>query len=64
LVSEFAATLSAISGGDVAASNFNRPLTYPDRRNDVPGRRLRSEQLTGEEALEQAKAIARAARDS
>jgi hypothetical protein len=30
---------------------------------DIPGRRLRSEQLTSEEALEQAKALARAERD-
>jgi hypothetical protein len=31
--------------------------------DDIPGRRLRPEKLTGEEALKQAKAFARAARD-
>jgi hypothetical protein len=45
-------------------------VRFPDGRpsrhfyfEDNPGRRLRPEQLTGEEALDQAKAFARKARD-
>jgi hypothetical protein len=48
------------------SSEVRFPAGEPSRYfyfEDVPSRRLRPEQMTGEEALEQARAFARAERD-